>query len=76
MCIKEQYLVVERVGDAYVGELGHGFYPPVSIHITRWCVMECPVQWDIELDILVVLLGLVHNDGWHEEFPIIWVKEK
>ena len=50
--IKEKYLIVDRLSAAYVGELGHGFESPVSIHITRWCV-----------DILGVLLGLVHNCG-------------
>ena len=38
--------------------------------------MEYQVQWDIIVDILVVLLGLVQNDGWHEAFPIISGKDK
>ena len=31
--------------------------------------MEYPAQWDIIVDILLVLLGLVQNDGWHEAIP-------
>ena len=74
--IEEEYLIVDRVGTAYVGELGHGIKPPVSIHIARWCVMDCPVQWDVVMEILGVLLGLVKNDGRHEEFPIRSGKDK
>ena len=70
MSIEEKYLVVERGGATYFGELGHGFKPPISIHIPRWCVMDRPVQWYVELDILGVLLGLVHNDGRNEAFTI------
>ena len=66
--IKENYLDIDRVGATYVGKLGHVFKPSVSIHIhiPRLCVMDCTVQWNFELDIFGVLLGLVHNDGWHE----------
>ena len=49
-------------GAAYIGKLGHGFKPPVSIHIPIWCVMDFPSQWGVEVDIFGVLLGLVHND--------------
>ena len=45
--IKEEYLIVDRGGTAYVGELGHGLKPPISIHAARWCVMDCPVKWDV-----------------------------
>ena len=58
---KEEYLIVDRGGTAYVGELGHGLKPPVSIHVSRWCAMDYPVQWDVVMDILGVLLGLVNN---------------
>ena len=75
MSIKENYLIVDRGGAVYIGELGHGFNPPVSIHIPICCVMECPVQWNVEVDIFVVLLVLVQNYGWHEPFPIISVKD-
>ena len=67
---KEKYLIFERGGTAYVRELGHGLKRPVSIHVAIWCVMDCPVQWDVVMDILGVLLGLVNNDGRHEAFPI------
>ena len=74
--IEEEYLIVDRGGTAYVGELGHDIKPPVSIHIARWCVMDCPVQWDVVMEILGVLLGLVKNDGRHEAFPIRSGKDK
>ena len=61
--IKEKYLNVDMGGATYVGELVHGFYPSVSIHITRCRVFDYPVRWDILVDISGVLLGLVHNDG-------------
>ena len=32
--IEENFLVVDKGGAAYVGELGHGFNPPVTIHIS------------------------------------------
>ena len=68
--VKEDYLTVDRGGAAYVGELGHGLKPPVSIYVSRWCVVECPVQWGVVMDTLGVLLGLVNNDGRHEALPI------
>ena len=74
--IKEKYLVVYKVGAAYVGKLGHGFYTPVSIHIPIWCVIDFPVQWYIIVQILVVVLGLVQNYGWHEQFTISLSKDK
>ena len=73
---KEYYLIVDRGGAAYVVELGHGFKPLISIHITRWCLMDCPVQWDVEVKISQVILVLVHNYGWHEELPISLGKDK
>ena len=33
--IKEESLIVDRGGAAYVGELGHELKPPVSIHVAR-----------------------------------------
>ena len=74
--IKEYYLIVDRVGAAYVVELGHGLKSPVSIHVARWCVMDFPVQWDVEMEVLGVLLGLVNNYGRPEALPIISVKDK
>ena len=55
--IEEEYLVVDRGGTTYVVELGHGLKPQVSIHVSRWWVMDCPVQWDVVMEILGVLLG-------------------
>ena len=52
VAVEEKYLIVDRGGAAYVGELDHGFKPPISIHIPRWCVVDCTVQWDVEVDIL------------------------
>ena len=74
--IKEEYPIVDRGGTAYVGELGHSLKPPVSIHVVRWCVMECPVQWDVVMEILGLLLGLVNNYGRHEALPISSDKDK
>ena len=76
MSIKEEYLIVYRGDTAYVGELGHGLKPTDSIHVARWCVMDCPVQWDVVMEILGVLLGLVNNDGRHEALPISFGKDK
>ena len=66
MSIGENYLIFDRGGTTYIGELGRGFKPPVSLYIPIWCVMECPVQLDVEVNICRVLLVLVHNDGWNE----------
>ena len=49
MSIEEYYLIFDRGGATYIGELGHGFKPPISIHIPILCVMDCPVQWDVEV---------------------------
>ena len=74
--IEDNYLIFYREGAAYVGELGHGFNPPASIHISRWCVMDFPDQWNVEVGIFGVLLGLVINNGWHEALIIGLVKDK
>ena len=74
--IGEKYLIVDRGGATYIGKFGHGFKPSFSIHITRWCVVDSPVQWDLEVEILVVLLGLVQNDGWHEALTVSLGKYK
>ena len=76
MSIKEEYLIVDRGGATYVGELGHGLNSPVSIHVAIWCVMDCSVKWDVVMEILGVLLGLVNNDGRHEALPISSGKDK
>ena len=70
MPIKEYYLIFDRGGAAYVGELGHGLKPPISIHVARGCVMDFPVQWDVMMEILVSLLGLFNNNGRNEALPI------
>ena len=44
--IDESYLIVDRVVDTYVGELGRVFKLPVSIPKTRYCMIDCPFQWD------------------------------
>ena len=62
MSIEENYLVVDRGCAAYFVELGHGFKPPASINISRWCVVYFTVQWYVEVEIFKLLLGLVHND--------------
>ena len=33
--IEEEYLIVDKGGTAYVGELGHGLKPPVSILLAQ-----------------------------------------
>ena len=55
--IEEKYLIVDRGGGTYVGELVNGFKPHIPLYTTRWFVMDCLVQWDAELEILLVLLG-------------------
>ena len=55
MYIEEQYIIVDKGGAAYLGELGYGFKRPISIYIPRWCAVDCPLQWDVELEILGVL---------------------
>ena len=67
---KEDYLIVDRGGGVSVGELGRVLNLPVSIHVYRWCVANCPVQWYVVMDILGVLIGFVNNYGRHEAFPI------
>ena len=52
------------------------FSRSVYIRINIWCEMYCPVQWGIIADMLVALLGLVHNYGRHEEYTISSGKEK
>ena len=74
--IEEEYLIFDRGGTAYVGELGHGLKTPVSVHVDRWCVKDWPFQWDVLMEILGLLLGLVKNDGSHEAFPISLGKYK
>ena len=73
---KEDYLIVERGGAAYVGELGHGLKLLVYIHVARWSVTDYPVQWYVVMEILGVLLDLVNNDGRHEALAISPVKDK
>ena len=68
--IEGEYLIVDSGDTAYVGEFGHGLKPPVSIHVARWCMMDCPVQWNVVMEILGVLLGFVNNDGRNEALPI------
>ena len=70
MSIKEQYLIIDRVDNTYIGGLANLFQPSISTHITRWCVLDYPVQWDIIMEILGLLISWVKNDGWHEAFPI------
>ena len=74
--IKEEYLIVDRGGAAYVGELGHVLKSPVSIHVAIRCVMDFPVQWDVMMDILGVILGLLNNNRRHEALPISSGKDK
>ena len=68
--IEGEYLIVDRGCAAYVGKLGHGLKLHVSIHVSRWCVMDFPVQWDVVIDILGVLLRLVKNDSRNKALTI------
>ena len=68
--IKEMYLIADRGGFTYSGELGCGFKPPVYIHIPGLCVVDYAVQWYVEVDILVLILCLVGSYRQHESFPI------
>ena len=62
--------IVDRGGAKYVGELVLGFNPSISIHTPIWCVLGCPVHWNVEVDIFGVILGLLHTYGWHKALPI------
>ena len=62
---KEEYLIVDMGGAEYVGEMGHGLNPSVSIYVERWCVMDFKVKWDVVMEILEVILGFVRNNGRH-----------
>ena len=42
--IGENYLIVDRGGAAYIGELGNAIKSHISIYIPIWCGLECPVQ--------------------------------
>ena len=70
--IKKEYIIVDRGGAAYVVELCCGIKPPVSIHVSRWFVMDFLVQWDVVMEILGVLLGLANNEGRHEALTILY----
>ena len=74
--IKEEYLIFDKGGTTYVRELGRGLKPPVSIHVATWCVMDCPVKWDVVMEILGVLLGLANNNRRHEALPIRYCEYK
>ena len=69
-------MIISGGGTAYVGELVHVLKPPASIHVAIWCVMYCPVQWDVVMEILGVILGLVNNYGRHEALSIILGKDE
>ena len=70
MFTKANYLIVDSGGAAYSGELVHGFKSPISIHIYVWCVVYYPVQWAVDVGILIVFLFLVNSYGWCEAFTI------
>ena len=74
--IEEEYLIVDRGGAAYVGELDHRLKPPGSTHVARWCVMDYPVQCGVVMEILGLLLGLVNNNRRREALPFSSVKDK
>ena len=72
--IKEEYLIVDRWGTAYVGELCHELKPPVSINVARWCVMDFQSNgmlwwrsWDYSLAWWTMTGGMKH-------FLSAWVK--
>ena len=69
MSIEENFLIVDSGGATYSRELVQLFYSTVSIHISRWCVVYYPFQWNFEVEILGVIFCLVHNDGQREAFP-------
>ena len=52
LSIEEKDMIVDRGCVTYVGELGRGFKQPISIHISRWCVIDYLVEWDVEVDML------------------------
>ena len=66
---KEEYLIVDRRGAAYFEELGNGLKQHVFIHVAICHLMDFPVQWYVVMEIMVVILGLVNNDGRHKHRP-------
>ena len=76
MSIKENNFIPDSVVTTYSRELGSGFYPAVSIHITVWCIVDYPVQWGVEVEILGLIICLVHNDGGRGSFLIGSGKDK
>ena len=70
MSIKEMHFIADRGGFTYSGKLGCGFKPPIYIHIPGLCVVDYPVQWDVEVEILVLILYLVDSYRQHVSFTI------
>ena len=42
--IEEEYMIVDRGGTTYFGDLGHGLKTPVTIPVAIWCVMDWTVH--------------------------------
>ena len=61
--IKKNYFVFDIGGVAYGRELVRGFNPNASINVPGFFVVDYPVQWEVEVFILGVLILLVHNCG-------------
>ena len=65
--IEKENLIVDSRGAVDSGELGREFNPPLYIHITGWCVVDCPVQWNAEVDI-VKIIDRVQDSYEEQEF--------
>ena len=68
--IKEEDLISEVVGTTYSWEVGHDHEPPIMVNVPWWGVVENPFTWDIWVEFLCVLDGLVNDDRGHEALPI------
>ena len=75
MSIKENYFIVDRGGSVDSGEFGNGFKPPISIHLPGWCVMDYPIYWDSEVQILELLLFQCKIIGKMKNLPSDQVKK-
>ena len=76
MSIGKEYIIVDGGGTIYVGKSGDGLKTLVYIHVNRFFMIDCPVQWCVVMEIFGLIPGLVNNDERHEAFPIRYFEYK
>ena len=55
--------------------MGHGFYPPIAIHITLWWIVDDPISGYFVIDIFSVVDALLQQNWGDETTSIITVKD-